>query len=756
MLKEINILFSSPVENASDLKGELERFYRLKPNKKFLFTGREWYYYRNQAPKDTSWFKKWVKKAIAEKPSIVDTQLLVESAQDMQKYLRNKKGFYQAEVNYDVEFLEKTAATIYAVDAGPRYTINSLSYEIKDSLLEKYMDTIALDAIVRAGDPIDAFSFDLEKQRILEELQNRGFADFSLSYIDIKGDSTGLDNSVDIFLEILNPPGRDYHLRYTLGDIKVFTDYYQGQDLGNTSSDFYNGKFYHKENIDFIVRKKAIDEHIFFNSSDQYSRKDHYKTIRSLTELETYKFSKLSPSISTEADSIIDYNIFLTPHRNRWIMDLGNNFFYSTINTSGSGQRLFGFSISGGLQNRNTFGGAEKYSLTAETGFEFNTPSISPGDWSLNTLTLGLQNNLDIPKLIDVLGNFNLLNRLNIISDGDYQKIRENTETSIGLGYSSQNIVDFYNISTLSTSWRYRYAPSALRRLNFTQLSFDLNSYDIKPLFQPILDSNPLLLNSFEDVLFTGLLFRDIAYYHQTPTTQRKSYWGFLAGFEISGAETFLANKIYGIFSDNQITGIGRFDFANFVKFDVGARFYKQVTPKATFASKLDLGIATPFGDDVAVSYIKQFFSGGPNSIRAWQSRELGPGSYEVPPIEIPYRLPSQQFYQTGDIIIEASMEYRFDLFWYLEGGLVVDAGNVWSLKFDSERPGTQFGNDFLDQMALGAGWGLRWDFDYFLIRFDFGYKLRYPYEYKNNSHWRSPFDQGLFGNVNIAVNYPF
>ena len=152
------------------------------------------------------------------------------------------------------------------------------------------------------------------------------------------------------------------------------------------------------------------------------------------------------------------------------------------------------------------------------------------------------------------------------------------------------------------------------------------------------------------------------------------------------------------------------------------------------------------------VSFIKQFLVGGPNSIRAWRPMSLGPGNYEIAD-----PLNSRNFFQRGDLVLEFNLEYRFDLFWLMEGGLFFDGGNIWTLRNETDRPGSQISTDFYKQMALGYGWGIRFDFSYFLIRFDFGYKLKNPFRDPiTNSYFLPLKGQGVFGNFNVAVNYPF
>ena len=165
-------------------------------------------------------------------------------------------------------------------------------------------------------------------------------------------------------------------------------------------------------------------------------------------------------------------------------------------------------------------------------------------------------------------------------------------------------------------------------------------------------------------------------------------------------------------------------------------------------------GLAFPYSTSKTVPFVKQYFVGGPYSIRGWSVRELGPGGYE----QVNTGTNSQPFFQTGDIKFELGLEYRFDLFWLFEGALFFDAGNIWTLLEDIDRPGSEFGNDFYKQIAIATGLGLRFDFTYFILRLDLGYKLKNPYQSVGHGYWAHPSLKDMLGqaNYNIAIGYPF
>lgn len=745
---ETRIRSNERIEYANDIKSELEEFYKQKPNGKFLFIPREWYWFKNQDPGDTTWIKKWSKNALGEEPSIFDTTILNNTRESMQNYLQNKKGFYNARVNSIIKTNGKLATINYVVDPGKRYTINSIKYIAVDSSLTQIIDSIAKESILHPGDPVDAFTFDIEQQRLVSELQNLGYADFNLNYIDIKGDSSQLSQAIDIFFEILPTNDNSVHKKYKVGDLKIYTDHHQFQLATKLEEEIRFGSKYFRESSKFIVKPSTINRKLFLNKGDIYKAENYSKTIRKLFSLGTYRFVKLTPSISPVSDDIIDYSIYLTPQNNRWIFDLGTDIFFSNISRI---DNLVGFAVGTGLQNRNAFGGSEIYKLSFETGVEFKAGS----PFETNTFSLGLNNSLEIPQLTKPLNTVPFLNKIGIIKDKSMQTLRDEGKTTISLGYNFLDILDNYKISSINTSYGYDFKLSKKHRLVFNQIGFNLTEYTIRDGFKDELMANPLLERRFQTSLFSGLIFKDLTFYYQSDNLPDRSTWAFISSLELSGLEVYLANKLYnGISNSSDIWRINNnIDFEKHIKFTVDGRWSRRLIKESRLAARLKAGVAAPYGgEDELVSFIKQILVGGPNSIRAWRPMELGPGSYIFESTD-----PDPIFFQRGDLSLEFSLEYRFNLFWLLEGALFFDGGNVWTLKEDPLRPGAKITSNFTNEIALGYGYGLRWDFSYFIIRFDFGFKLRNPYVTTDQpSHWLPFKGQGLFGNPNIAINYPF
>ncbi len=684
--------------------------------------------------------------------TIFDETLTRESAESIEQFLRNKKGFYHAQVVYRLKMDGRKVAVTYVLDLDYRYYINSLKYKCQDPVLCEIVKPEELSEGMKPGDPLDAKFFDVERVRIVNLLKDQGYANFNTNFIEVRGDSS--KHAVDVTIYIFNPPGQPRHPRFTIGDINIFTEHVPSTHPSYIKTDTIENQIYFAKSDKFVVRPKNISNVLTLKKGEIFKKTDEAKSNRNLSRLSPYRFVVMDPYLDSANDSVYNYNIYLQPHRHKWVLDMGANFFYSTI--SQIGRNLFGFTGNIGIQDRNFRKSATRYTLGLEGTFEFEIsdfPKISA-----NSLSSQLNNTFEIPRIIDIFKVTNVLNKVGLINDNTMANIDENGTTEIEIGLGLTSILDFYTLNTFNASWSYDFQPSPRLRYNIRQIGLNIVYTDIKPRFEEeILVNNPLLRESFSDNLFTGFIFRELSIFKRTRETRSGSHFTFIGNFEVSGLENFLVNRLVnGLTNYDEWWQLSNLEFAEFIRTEGDVRFYKKVRPRSSFASRINVALAVPYGNETSIPYIKQYFVGGPNSIRGWQLRELGPGGYSetlLNPRE------NQPFFQTGDLKIEFSAEYRFDLFWLLEAAVFLDGGNVWTLKSDDGRPNSKISSALFDQFALSTGWGLRWDFDYFLFRFDFGYKLRNPFpDPETGSHFVLTDGRwnGILGNINFAINYPF
>ena len=590
----------------SDLREELQKLYKVRPNN----DRKSYLYYKYKDVENPKWHKKWIKKNRIEPPSLVSEELLGESALAIQQYLQNKKGYYKAKVSYDVDYKNNSKAdVVFNVNTGDQYLINELHHISRDSTLADILAHISKGSLMHSGDPIDAFTFDLEKQRIVSEMQNQGYADFNLTNVEIQGDSTELDKAWDIFVTVLPQQGSQPHQAYTIGNINVFTDYHQFQKEENLDSEDRFSKTYNKESESYIVRPSTINRKIYLDKHSTYNSENYYKTLRKLYQLSAYRFAKLSTVANLENPSLIDYNIFLTPHNSKWILDVGLESFFSTLSVVDD--QLIGIAATAGIEDRNMFSGSVRFKANLQAGIEFNPSPDGEQQQFISSRSLGLNTDFEIPTLTRPFNILRPLNKFGIIKDKHMAILEEEGVSHLRIGLNYLDILRFYTNFSRNVSYGYEFNLNKKNSFTFNQAGINYATYEVVDTFFQLI-GNPVLENSFVDNLFTGFLFKDLTYTHTTDRGQNKSNYIFISSLETSGAEVQLANSL-----SNLITGSnadwqlnGNTEFEKMVKAEFNTIWYSRQRRFGQLVGRFKTGVAIPFGTDNTISYIKQFFVG--------------------------------------------------------------------------------------------------------------------------------------------------
>ncbi|MBK8700245.1 MAG: BamA/TamA family outer membrane protein [Saprospiraceae bacterium] len=626
-----------------------------------------------------------------------------------------------------------------------------MEYYSKDTVLLNHIQSIARESLIKAGDGLDADKFELEKGRLVNYLQNLGYAEFAANYITIKGDSTLGSFGVEIIIDVLLPDQKNEHPVYHTGKVTVYTDHYHKQDTSDMLTETLNHISYKSEQSYFMVDPKVLSKSISFIPGEVTRRVDRLNTYNKMASLGAYRFAEIIPRKNSLDSKLIDYDIQLTPHLNKWTMDNGFDVFNSTLARSGNeidGQKLLGLGFSTQLENRNLLRGSEKYQVSASVNTQIDlAQSLNP----FRAFNVNFNNYLQFPTFKDPLKVVKALNVIYLASDKMYNNFERDAVTNLSMGVNIINFRDFYSINTVNASFGYRFTDKISRSIIIDQIGITFNNYSLKPLFLDITNNNPFIVRNFEDNFFTGLFFRNLNYTFNFPRSSRGFAGALYANVEFSGLEAYVLNGIYNQFSDTDPEwSVGGYQFSKFGRLELDGRVTRFFKGNRSLVGRINFGIISPLVKDQYSPYVKQFNVGGPNSLRAWAPRVLGPGEFFNPTNNnvLPYA--------QGDIKIEANVEYRFKIWWILQGALFVDAGNIWALSgFEVEKG--KFSADFLQQMAVAAGWGMRWDFNYFNIRFDFGYRMRDPYP-TNGERWYSlnRIRSQKLGNIQVAVNYPF
>ncbi len=795
-LKTNKIVFdkSDKIKGAKNLRWELETLYKQKPNKPFLWAKRRYFYYKHSIPPekgDTVAIKKYnkswsrlMRKRFAETPAIYREKSAENTSKSMEYYLNNK-GYYYAEVEHISETKGNYTNVIYKIKPKKQYTIDSVFFESEDPHLTEFFEETENETLLKQGKPVSDEVFNAEFDRIISGMNNRGFAFFEKNFIKSYGDSSDL--KVKVYIKGLTPNDALEHKKYTIGKVSIVPNYLAYFPDSLLRDSIIDGYHFLLNPKGIPVKPKIILNALHIRSGDIYNKSENIdRTKVSLRLLEPYKSENITLEIDSLDDSKLNFLIRLTLQE-KMELSGGLEFNFSDYAQSSGPQTLIGFAASSNFRNRNAFKNATVFEANVSAGFDFNFNTL----FSQDTLPLifskeiSASANFYLPKFMDYLGLAKRLNKIKVdedekgrpeklISDRFYRDLKDRARTRISLFYDAVNISNFYSYQTFNATLGFTLQRDQKNTYAINQVG--INYFLPKPEmgFDSILMANPFIQRSFTPQLFTGLFFRDFGYIYNGPQNINGTSWFGAANVELSGVEVLLANAIYNGFADIPVEfqlGLANGDnisFSQYIKLNLEGRYNRILSSRHSLAFRAFGGVIFPYGFSKGgeVPYVKQFYGGGPNGIRGWRARELGPGGFKDPLAQ-----GLNAFYQTGDLQLEFNAEYRFDIpiLEALKGAFFVDMGNVWTLQRDTARVNSRFrispesasdgsilNDSFIKQIAISAGAGIRIDISYFVLRLDAAIKIRSPFLTDNDKIW---FPEAIaFRNVNwnLGVGYPF
>jgi outer membrane protein insertion porin family len=793
-LEENRIEFTEDVKikKKGNLKYELSTLYKQRANTNFLFVPREHFYYKLQDTVGRSNFvkglKRWQMRQFGEEPAIYDEELAERTREAMVYYLQHK-GYFEAEVVYFRDFKrrnEKKYIVTYEVRPKTIYTIDTVRFISRDSAIQELLYDASANSLLKPGGPVEVKTYDQEVRRITRYLRNNGYAYFGTNFIsNLEGDSSG--QQVDLQLEVLLPARDSIHRTYRIGDLFIYPQYDPANPTFDQIDSIQPGVFFLSTAGNYGVRAKAILESLYLTKGSLYRQEDYEKTNRQLSSLGIFRFVTIKDEIDPDDPGQLNFRIYLTPNKR---FEFGSDLEVNTSNSPFAGRRLLGVSGDVSLRHRNIFKGAELFVNNLEGGVDLNFNQLNNVDSLINSIDIRATGEIYFPKFVDFAGFWRNMNRIRFVSDNFYEDISEKASTRVGLSYNYLRNIDFYQINSFNASYGYDFRPNNRFRYQINHIGVDYYSPQVTQLFEDLfLSTNEFLRRSFDKQLFTSFFFRNFTMTYTGVPNRFGESFSIITGLELSGIEVYGANVLFNALRTGRqptevfdlVLNNDTIQFSQHMRMEVDLRHYRDFDSKKSLALRVYTGIAFPFGFSNSVPYVRQFFAGGPQSVRAWRAREIGPGGY-LDPITLLPDVNATFFYQTGDFKIDLNAEFRFFIFNLFgidyEGAIFIDAGNVWTLS-DTTRELSQLAwnprynennekiaDNFLKYMAVGTGFGLRLDFAYFIFRADIGYKLRNPYPTltidpetgeTTEVFWR---DLGQFGwrdlNLNIGLGYPF
>lgn len=709
-----------------ELEAELQGLLRPKPNSSILGLRPKLFFYNIAGtPKKEKGFKHWMKNKLGEPPVLASRLDLQYNADVLQNHLENL-GYFRATASGDSTSRRRRVTSHYIAKPGFQYKIRKVTFPEDTTKIASMIRGMQRRSFLRTGRPYTLDRIKQERERIDSRLKENGFYYFSPDHLIAKVDSTVGNHQVDIILEIKNQTPLKAQQQYYINDIYIYPNYSLNRNPNSRRKEEikeYQGfKVIDRRNT---IKPQVFERTMFFAPRSIYNRTDHNLSLNRLINLGTFKFVKNQFQEVDSASNKLDVFYYLTPSKKKSIRVelLGK--------TNSANYR--GTELSVNWINRNTFKGAEQLTISAFGGLETQIAGQNQG---YNVYRYGANATLIFPRLITP---FNLNSTKSFTP-----------KTRISLGYENQRRIRLYTLNTFKSSFGYIWKESATKEheLNITEITY-VNSGNVTQEYLGKVDTLPSLGRIIEKQLIFGPTY----YFTFTNTTQtRKTHTFYYKG----GID--LSATIVGLFnSKKDSAAIFGVPYSEYVKTEHDFRHYLRLNSKNRLASRIFIGLGFPYGNSKELPYIKQFFSGGTNSIRAFRARAVGPGDYKDE--TAPYSFIPDY---SGDIKLELNTELRSKLFSIVEGAIFVDAGNVWLKNNATNRPGGAFSKEFLSEMAIGAGVGLRLDLSFLILRGDLATPIRKPFLPKNE---RWVFNQINFGNkewrhenliFNLAIGYPF
>lgn len=724
------------VKKSKLLMVELKSLVRPAPNKKILGRRQKlWYYYAAGEPKKEKGFKHWMKYKLGEPPVLMQDVNHIKTATVLENNLENN-GFFFAKVKGDTTLSpkKKEGKASYIVTPGYRYSLKNIYFPTDSTRVGRLVKESEDESLLKKGTPYNFETLKSERLRIDEYLKQRGYYLFDEDYLLMRVDSTIGNHEVNLFVTVKRETPRTALIPWAINKVFVYPDYESSSDSIDVDSSYLVDKFY-LVNPKNNFKPKVFERVISFEPNEIYNREDHNKTLSRLVNLGAFKFVRNRfdelpfPSDTGKLDAY--YYLAASKRRNLRLETTGK----------GSSARMAGLELNLNWRNRNMFRGAEQLNLKVYGGFDIQFGGENKG---YNIYTFGAEGSITWPRMVPI----NFANK-----EGSFVPF-----TRLSLSNEWQRRQKLYTVNTLKAAYSWAWRPT-LRTEHFLT-PFQATYVDNKDVSQEYLDQIKLdssLARIIEEQLIVGPEYTYI--YNFTVNPKKPNGWYYKANLGLSNT---LLGLVQGADAkNNDVKTLLNVEYNQFIKTEQEFRYYRKLSPGTSnlqWVNRLNIGIGIPYGNSLQLPYIKQFYTGGSNSLRAFRARSVGPGSYR-PVVTTDGFVPDL----VGDIKLEMNSEFRTKLAGMLNGAIFIDAGNIWLFNENDKLPGAAFSKTFMKELAVGTGVGLRFDVaGIFMIRLDTGIPLRKPWLPDGerwvikdieifNGTWRS---ENII--LNLAVGLPF
>jgi len=743
----------------------------------------------NQLKASSIGLNRWLKNT-GEAPVLLDSLKINKTKLNLERYYF-ANGWFDRTVDFKVDTVGlKRAALSFEIETGTPYEIGEISQSIDSPVIDTLYNNLKSNSYIKTGQQFKISNFDSERSRLTTSFRNSGVYHFSEEYIRYENDTIGTQNKVNVKMQIQNRIIRndDSIVRvpfqtYRIKDVNIYTDAtFENRSKSITDSVSYNN--YNVYAYDKLKYKpEALTDAVLITKGSVFKDIDRARTYRYLNELRTFKYPNIE-YIENPQDTTLTANIYLTPKKK-----YGLSF---DVSVSQSNIQKVGLAFTTGVIIRNIFKGAETLQISALGAIGASKDGASTEDGFFDINELGADIKLNIPRLFFPLNTDKIIPKY------------MSPSTQISTGFTGQTNIGL-DKQTFNSVFSYKWFPSEkvtntldlvnlqyVRNLNptnyfsvyknsFNRLqSIALDSYTTPDDFlNTNANGQQSLLESRADE-FINLVNSDLAYKTSNPNEyqtvrniqERKSrlvqdnfilasnfnyvrnsrenpfdtdFSIFRVKFELAGNLLYTASKLLDLENNSEgaykVSGV---PFSQYIKSEIDHIKLWNLGRSNVLALRSFFGIAIPLGNATSIPFSKSFFAGGSNDNRAWTAYNLGPGSSD-----------NNNEFNEANMKLAFSLEYRYNLFGNLNGAFFMDAGNIWNVLDDVSDTKATFDNlKSLEDIAIGAGIGLRYDFSFFILRFDTGFKAYEP-TFGDQNRWLNNFN---FSNAvyNIGINYPF
>ena len=745
---EIKLVSAEKINNTGSIEEAAQEAIRPFPNKVFFGIRPKLWLSNLAGEVPNNKFERWLKK-IGEPPVLMSSIKTGVTSEIIDARLFNL-GIFKSFTEAKTIEKKRTGKAIYTSHIHKPYVIKELAYDISDDSLSSLILADKENTLIKPGKNYNLEILKAERERIDVILKNKGYFYFNPDNFLFKADTSHVERMVTFTLTLKDSIPPNAISVFNINNVYVNQNFSLSQIRERTFKDTVM-----VQDIVFFgieeklrIRPRVLAKSIYLRKGEVFSRLNHSITLNRLMSLGNFKLVQVNFAAKKDSlPGLLDVNILMTPMPKRT--------FRAEIDLVTKSNDFAGPRMNLSLLNRNTFGGAEALNLNLAGSFE---AQFSSQKENLYSYSYNPQLELTFPRFM-LPFNLKQSNSLYV------------PKTRLLLSYQFLKRVNYFDMRTFRFAYGYKWKENIRKEHEFNPIDISYTSISNRSdTFQVILKENPFLERSYEEQFIAGGSYT-FTYNEQMLAGKKIQYYLNLST-ELAGNTFALVKRIGGekVSADNPSKITGSL-FSQFAKVSMDGRAYLNFGEKSKLAMRVFAGVGKPFGNSSVLPYSKQFFSGGPNSIRAFQINSIGPGTYSQDSLKIGL------LQLGGELKLETNLEYRFTIYNFFKGALFVDAGNVWLLKSNpatmvtpatpttQEIPpplGVPFNaSTFRNELAVGAGVGIRVDVSFFILRFDLAMPLRKPW--KDGNEWVG--DEINFGSskwrgdnlvLNVAIGYPF